>query len=1286
MDQQSPVITGLRKQYPGYEDIPDDEFVSSVHEAHYKDLSEEDYLQSLDDAYGGPKTIKKSDSILTKAAKGTGTFVTGLPGAIKSQVLSGAHTSEALAQAQASGTQEYNFPTVAEMAKRGYSYPVIQNLLQQQMKTYQGQAAEEASASTAAKQYGGEAAGTVASALTTEALPALKLLKAAKPLLKAAVTGAVGVGTYMGAQKAGEGEPLGEVAKATGTGALTGAILGPIIGRAGEAAGAVLSIPKNIVTGYNDASQRLAKQAEVAMQTAARSIGVKWADKFNVANLHMFTDIFGDLTSGKMSASDAAAHLFQKLLGRDPAESPEAVAKVAQKIGRWQLAQPSRAGTTYLPQPEVPANPVGVEPTALPVAQTPEPNVVNPPGPPAPEPLPVEPVPGLTGSTPGTQGVTTPELPPEGFVPGQTAAPAFNAPPQLNPAQGIEPPQTPTSEPNPINLGQPTVTPRVGLPNEMDIQSPLAPSLTGPPAYLATPSDVAGIARLDLPATVSKDATQGTKLKLTPLWEELEAPARPPGPGGWHQQVHQWADANIAAAESRLKDRGTMNTMKAFVHPADVADAMIIGANYMLKGAVNFTDWSARMVEEFGEQVRPHLQRLYADSKAAFEARRPMGNDEVRRVSEQYNRTIGLGPGKIGSYQPVSKAIGQAIAKEYDALPTSAKPGTPEFNKARQSYNALKMEVEQQYQSMLKSGLKVEVVDQEPYASSADMMKDLRENWRLKVLMTGENQAHPFLDAETNNKLRAVHDFFGHAKEGYEFGPRGEDNAWRAHASMFSNDAIPALTTETRGQNSWVNFTEGHADLPAGKRPFAEQKFGLLPEWTYKDALEARKGQAPGLTKGTHGGIGGGNLSLEDAARAVSKGIPKATNPTTQLSRAISDATSAVPEWDKVHPESRGWYAASIDRMMQQAQQEFPSLQGNEGAQKLFKLVVATTSQASKPPLNLANASSLWDGYTKNGAFPLLGRMGQEYGMYGRTVIPKLNTLLDRSDNDPAKAIDHLMTQDGKGNYEVVKMFGPKIGRFFLNLMGVHDEVTVDRWMIRWFNRTNGNMFRNGVIDDSPTEGERKLVTSAVQHVADQMKMRPDEVQAILWDREKSMWRNAGLRDPGDLDFAQSAEVLYKNRNATLGNVSANLADATIRPVDAKTFHDAVTTAAATHPKAEGSLTVHPLEKYADKNTENFLSADGKTGFSLFKDPDGGKELVSLFNIGEKGMGKVAMDMGVRRGATRLDAIEPLAKHYEKSGFHVVKKESNWTPGQPDVVYMEHKSAPIHSQLDLPLR
>jgi hypothetical protein len=86
-----------------------------------------------------------------------------------------------------------------------------------------------------------------------------------------------------------------------------------------------------------------------------------------------------------------------------------------------------------------------------------------------------------------------------------------------------------------------------------------------------------------------------------------------------------------------------------------------------------------------------------------------------------------------------------------------------------------------------------------------------------------------------NDLFRIVHDYFGHAKEGVGFRATGEDNAFRQHRSMYSPAAQRALTTETRGQNSWLNYGPQGAKNRTAKTEdttFADQKVGLMPEWT----------------------------------------------------------------------------------------------------------------------------------------------------------------------------------------------------------------------------------------------------------------------------------------------------------------------------------------------------------------------------------------------------------------------------------------------------------------------
>jgi hypothetical protein len=51
-------------------------------------------------------------------------------------------------------------------------------------------------------------------------------------------------------------------------------------------------------------------------------------------------------------------------------------------------------------------------------------------------------------------------------------------------------------------------------------------------------------------------------------------------------------------------------------NPIDVYGKL--GTGYMLKGAVKFTDWSERMVKEFGEEIRPRLREIFNQSKEQY--------------------------------------------------------------------------------------------------------------------------------------------------------------------------------------------------------------------------------------------------------------------------------------------------------------------------------------------------------------------------------------------------------------------------------------------------------------------------------------------------------------------------------------------------------------------------------------------------------------------------------------------------------------------------------------------
>ena len=224
-------------------------------------------------------------------------------------------------------------------------------------------------------------------------------------------------------------------------------------------------------------------------------------------------------------------------------------------------------------------------------------------------------------------------------------------------------------------------------------------------------------------------------------------------------------------------------------------------------------------------------------------------NPFVQDGVSSYNSKYGLGEVVQGHYAPLDQERSKKIAAIYESLPIF-----DSGEETQQAYAALGKEIQQQWDYAIQEmGISFEPWTQEgqPYNSSREMVRDVRDNKHLWFFTGGE--LHPLLNQPDedgltiNDKLRAIHDLFGHAAEDYQFGARGEENAWLKHSQMFSPLAQLALTTETRGQNSWVNFGPqnfgpdgARIEIAPEDRPFALQKVALLPpefsEW--KSLLE----------------------------------------------------------------------------------------------------------------------------------------------------------------------------------------------------------------------------------------------------------------------------------------------------------------------------------------------------------------------------------------------------------------------------------------------------------------
>jgi hypothetical protein len=210
-------------------------------------------------------------------------------------------------------------------------------------------------------------------------------------------------------------------------------------------------------------------------------------------------------------------------------------------------------------------------------------------------------------------------------------------------------------------------------------------------------------------------------------------------------------------------------------------------------------------------------------------------NRQLLAIANEYNDWVGL-PEFI-PHVPVRIChnLAKEIALLADKLPdlhqVTGQTHSKQNHQAliRSAYSAFQKETEAQYEWLSKHmQLEPWNAPGQPYRNSKEMMRDIEENLHLYYYIGGET--HSLIDRELMGKFRAVHDAFGHALMRNNFDPNGEENAWIAHSSMYTQLAFQAVTTETRYHNCWTNFYPGHQELPVVARPYAPQKAIILPE------------------------------------------------------------------------------------------------------------------------------------------------------------------------------------------------------------------------------------------------------------------------------------------------------------------------------------------------------------------------------------------------------------------------------------------------------------------------
>ncbi|CAB4155548.1 hypothetical protein UFOVP655_7 [uncultured Caudovirales phage] len=320
-----------------------------------------------------------------------------------------------------------------------------------------------------------------------------------------------------------------------------------------------------------------------------------------------------------------------------------------------------------------------------------------------------------------------------------------------------------------------------------------------------------------------------------------------------------------------------------------------------------------------GGTVAKHNPGMHDQSTHGSWANGNFGPDSVKAArdgAKEYSYQAGIERDDTIDYTKTvaNRARAAKIADAYDKLAVDDK-------EAYEAYDALSSEVQAQFDYMTKTmGIKVEFVDSDPYKNSKEMFADASTGV-LKVLKTSSTGSHPYLTDEQNDMFRAVHDFFGHAATGRGFGQDGEESAWVHHSQMFTELARGALTTETRGQNSWYNSR--------GKQ-FATQKVALLPKeyWQVPETFEKAYRVirfAPGLKpvikhgehdQSTHGNWAKQGYTAEEEARIseMSSMGPSLADLDEILNSVDSGGSNpSMDDFKLIVENDRGMYEAAIE-------------------------------------------------------------------------------------------------------------------------------------------------------------------------------------------------------------------------------------------------------------------------------------------------------------------------------------------------------------------------------------
>lgn len=214
-------------------------------------------------------------------------------------------------------------------------------------------------------------------------------------------------------------------------------------------------------------------------------------------------------------------------------------------------------------------------------------------------------------------------------------------------------------------------------------------------------------------------------------------------------------DAQAEKARQRIiARRGRLQVTIDPLNVAGLVDEAIIGASHVARGLRDFGQWSKKMVDEFGERIRPHLDALFQranelefENAKPFITKTPKTREEVLESAQKIDRATVFDLARfhinqgVDGFENVMNVVEQDLkAKFPDVTPRQIRDALSEYGKTSQPSKAEDLKKLREYRSISRLMSQLEDAQKGIQPKKTGMQRD-KTTARVRELQKKVNEA-----------------------------------------------------------------------------------------------------------------------------------------------------------------------------------------------------------------------------------------------------------------------------------------------------------------------------------------------------------------------------------------------------------------------------------------------------------------------------------------------------------------------------------------------------------------